>query len=265
MANYVIGDIQGCYDKFLQLLAELSFNRGTDNLYLVGDVVNRGNNSCDMLKWCYKNSDIVTSVLGNHDIYFLARYCGIRSKDDDDTLDDLLRDENIDKLVSYVRSWQLLTFCEDSYIVHAGLYPHIGIDTFKSLESAISHNLLSANYREFINMIYGNKPHTWNDSLTHNEKMKFIINSSTRMRYIDKNDFSLDYKLKCHPSKLPLGNDLVPWFKFNHIATDKHIIFGHWASLGYMRYNNCIALDSGCIWGNQLTAIDIATKDIIQV
>jgi bis(5'-nucleosyl)-tetraphosphatase (symmetrical) len=262
MANYVIGDIQGCYDKFLQLLAELSFNRGCDTLYLVGDVVNRGRNSLEMLQWCYNNSDIVTPILGNHDIYLLARYGGIRAKDNDDTLDDLLRVSNIDKLIAYVRSWGLITNYENNYIVHAGIHPQIDIKIFLKLEQNIKQQLRGENYISFIDSIYGNDPNYWNMELSIHQQMKFLINSSTRMRYINKVDMSLDYYLKCNPSKFAT-NDLVPWFQL--AKNSYNIIFGHWASLGYMKHNNCIAIDTGCVWGDKLTAIDLSNQEIIQV
>lgn len=265
MANIAIGDIQGCYDKFLQLLAKLSFNKGKDNLYLVGDIVNRGRYSCEMLKWCYKNSDVVRCVFGNHDIYLLARYCGIRKKDHDDTLDDLLYDKDIAKMIDYVRSWKLLEECGDSYMIHAGLYPKIDFSLFQYWQNQISQQLSGDNYVNFIDAVYGNKPNIWTDDLTKMEKMKFIINASTRMRYLNKHDYSIDYQFKCNPKDLK-NEGILPWFMFDNISNiKKNIIFGHWASLGYMQYKNCISIDTGCIWGNQLTAIDLLTKEIIQV
>ena len=265
MANIAIGDIQGCYDKFLQLLANISFNKSKDTLYLVGDVVNRGRYSREMLKWCYKNSDNLRCVIGNHDIYFLARHFGIRSKDHDDTLDDLLQDKDIKKLVDYVKGWKLLEECNDSYIIHAGLYPKIEFSLFQYWHEQICQQLSSNDCINFIDAIYGNKPNLWCNDLTAIEKMKFIINASTRMRYLNKKDYSLDYQFKCSPQDVKNDN-ILPWFMFDNINNiSKNIVFGHWASLGYMHYNNCISIDTGCIWGNKLTAIDLLSKEIIQV
>jgi bis(5'-nucleosyl)-tetraphosphatase (symmetrical) len=265
MANIAIGDVQGCYDKFLQLLSEISFNHGKDTLYLVGDVVNRGMYSCEMLKWCYKNSDVVRCVFGNHDIYLLARYCGIIEKNYDDTLDDLLNDKDIDKMIDYVRTWKLLEECYDSYIIHAGLYPKINLNLFQYWHNKICQQLSSSDYINFIDLMYANQPNFWSDELSDIDKMRFIINASTRMRYLNKNDYSIDYKHKVNPKDLNDSN-ILPWFMLDNIDDiNRNIIFGHWSSLGYMRHNNCISIDTGCVWGNQLTAIDLVTKEIIQI
>lgn len=290
MARYAIGDIQGCYKQFIRLLDVINFNYGTDELYLVGDLVNRGPESLKVLLWMYRHSDKVVNVLGNHDIYLLARYYGVTKASHDDTLSQVLNHKKVVKLIEWLKRCSLIHELPDYILVHAGIYPHIDYTTLLKLNEIFSKYLCLSDKLEsgrLINKIYTNKPNAWCDDLSDGKQLRFLVNCCTRMRYLDRNDYSLNYKEKSifvhgskfifndvspiniqnyKVSKLDYPNELVPWF----LATDKFsiskkVIFGHWAALGLYANENVIGLDSGCVWGKELTALNLDTGDIYQV
>ena len=264
MSRYAIGDIQGCYKQFMQLLDDIGFNVSKDTLYLVGDLVNRGSESLDVLKWVYKNQDSIINVLGNHDIYLLARYMGVRSADKDETIQDILNDKHANKLIDYLRGCPLVHYDNDYILVHAGIHPLIDFVSLKRINHLIQQNLKSINTNQFISKIYGNNPNLWGSNLTQFQQIKFLINSCTRMRYLKQTDYSLDYKCKSVLSEMP--DNLVPWFKVDtHPSITQTIIFGHWASLGFYHTPKFIGLDTGCVWGRSLTAINLDNFEVCQV
>lgn len=264
MARYAIGDIQGCYSAFIRLLSKIGFNPGIDTLYLVGDLVNRGSESLQILQWAYKYQDILITVLGNHDIYLLARYNNIRSADRDDTLGDIIIAPEAVRLIAWLRSCPLV-YQDDSYIlVHAGIYPRMDFNHLLLLNHLISQHLQAPDYASFINYIYGNKPNLWHCDLPLNKQLKFAINACTRMRYLNLDSYALDYKYKGEIRTK--AESLIPWFNVAfHASIKKKIIFGHWASLGLYQNDKCIGLDTGCVWGRKLTAFNLDTNEIIQV
>ncbi|MCC2625687.1 MAG: diadenosine tetraphosphatase [Burkholderiales bacterium] len=264
MARYAIGDVQGCYDQLIQLIDKIGFNPSQDILYFVGDLVNRGPQSYQVLKWIYKYQDSIITVLGNHDIYLLGRYARVLKADKDETISDILNAKDSKKLIDYLRA-RPLVFHDSNYILcHAGVYPKINFNTLIYLNTVISNHLQSNDYPIFIDSIFGNKPNKWSDNLDLMQKMKFIINSSTRMRFLNTADYSLDYKYKGELANTPL--ELTPWFKAGFDPSiNKTIIFGHWAALGFYHDNKVISLDTGCVWGNKLTAINLENFDLFQV
>ncbi|MDQ5921999.1 MAG: hypothetical protein QG673_2058 [Pseudomonadota bacterium] len=264
MAKYVIGDIQGCHEEFMQLLSKINFNPSTDTLYLVGDLVNRGPQSLKVLQWIYKHQDSLVTVLGNHDIFLLGRYAGVIKPDSYDTISDILTASNAAKLIDYLRSCPLIFQDENHVLVHAGIYPKIDFNYLVALCDFISDNFKSADYAEFIKKIYGNKPDFWDETLSPLKQMRFAVNSTTRMRFLDTHTFSLDYKYKGEVFEHP--HHLIPWFKVNpDLPLSKKILFGHWASLGFLHTSTFIALDTGCVWGRKLTALNLDNFEITQV
>lgn len=264
MARYAIGDIQGCYKELMQLLKIIDFNPSKDVLYLVGDLVNRGPDSLEVIKWLYKNQDSVITVLGNHDIYLLARHANLIRPDNEDTLAPLLRDKNINRYIDWIRSCPLIYHDSQYILVHAGIYPQMDFNELLHINHAISNHLKSGDYRRFIERVYGNKPNNWDVNMDHFKKMKFVINACTRMRLLNRNDYSLDYKFKGMLGNVP--EDLVPWFHAPFDSSiDKKIIFGHWAALGFFHDRHYLALDTGCAWGRKLTAINLENSEIAQV
>jgi len=265
MARYAIGDIQGCYTSLMKLLAKIDFNPGRDTVYLVGDLVNRGPQSLEVLQWAYKYQDSIISVLGNHDIYLLARYANIRTMSDDDTLNDVLNDVHASLLMAWLRSCPLIHVEQDYLFVHAGIYPKLDLHHLLLLNHQISQQLQSPNYAQFIDSIYGNKPNKWSAELSTVKQHKFVINACTRMRYLQLPDYELDYSCKIGDiNNCP--QQLIPWFKVDfHSTINKPIIFGHWAALGLLVHENYICLDSGCVWGGKLSALNLDNREIIQV
>jgi bis(5'-nucleosyl)-tetraphosphatase (symmetrical) len=264
MARYAIGDIQGCYSQFTQLVAKIGFNPSIDVLYLVGDLVNRGPESLKVLKWVYKYQDSVISVLGNHDIYLLARYNNLLLPDADETIQDVLLYKDAGKLIDWLRRCPLV-FHDSNYILaHAGVYPKLNFNKLLLLNQMFSNCLRSSDYAAFLHKVFGNKPNMWNDDLDLIQQMKFLVNACTRMRFLKLSNYALDYKYKGEVGNHP--SELIPWFQAQFDPTiSKKIIFGHWASLGFYYTERCIGLDTGCVWGRKLTALNLETHEVIQV
>lgn len=264
MARYAIGDIQGCYKQFMQLLKLIDFNPSKDVLYLVGDLVNRGPKSLEVMKWIYKNQNSVINVLGNHDIYLLARYNHLVKFDNDDTLADLVRDKNIGKYIDWLRSSPIVYHDNEFILAHAGVYPQMDFNELLHINHAISNHLKSTDYPQFLGQIFGNKPNFWSPEHDSIKKMRFVINACTRMRFLERNNLSLDFKYKGELGGMP--EHLLPWFNAQfHSSIDKKIIFGHWAALGFFHEHRYISLDTGCVWGRKLTAINLETFELAQV
>ena len=158
-----------------------------------------------------------------------------------------------------------MVFHDHDYIlVHAGIHPKIDFNTLICLVNAIGNHLQSNTYAFFIHKIFGNKPNYWTNELGMMQKMKFVINSCTRMRFLKTDDYSLDYKYKGDLKTIP--SELIPWFKVDFDSSiNKKIIFGHWAALGLCQTEKIIALDTGCVWGNKLTAVNLENMQVFQV
>lgn len=264
MARYAIGDIQGCYTQFMQLLKLINFNPGKDVLYLVGDLVNRGPDSLNVIKWLYEHQDQTIAVLGNHDIYLLARYANLVRPEAEDTLAPLLHDKNIAKYIDWLRARPLIYHDSQYILVHAGVYPRMDFNQLLQISHAVSNHLQSNNYQSFLEKMFGNKPNNWHQDMNKYKKMKFAINSCTRMRLLKRNDYALDYKYKGMLGNAP--DDLIPWFQAPFDSSiDKKIVFGHWAALGFFHDHKYLALDTGCAWGRKLTAINLENFEIAQV
>ncbi len=264
MARYVISDIQGCYKQFIELIAKINFNPSKDILYLVGDLVNRGSQSLEVLQWIYKNQDNIITVLGNHDFYLLGRYEGVLKAEKDETIKDIMNYKEASKLIDWLRKNPLVFQDKDYILVHAGIYPKMDFNNLLSITDEIADNLQSNKYGDFIQSIYGNKPNKWSEKLDEFDKMKFVLNSCARMRYLNKNDHSLNYKYKgdvANPKE-----SVIPWFKVEFDPSiNKKILFGHWAALGFFHDVKYISLDTGCVWGRQLTALNLENFEIFQV
>jgi len=264
MAKYAIGDIQGCYNPFMELLSRISFNPSKDILYLVGDLVNRGPESLKVLEWVYEHQDSVITVLGNHDFYLLARYNNLISPVADDTIDDILHSKNATKLIDWLRRAPVVFHDADYILVHAGIYPILDFNQVLAINHAISNHLQAKDYAELLLNLFNGKSHIWSNTLNLSQQMNFVINSCTRIRYLNTLDLSIDYKFKGALAKQP--SELIPWFKADFNPTiNKKIIFGHWAALGFWHDDKVISLDTGCVWGRKLTAINLENFEITQV
>ena len=264
MARYAIGDIQGCYNEFIALLQKICFNPSNDTLYLVGDLINRGPESLKVLRYVYKHQNSIITVLGNHDIFLIGRYAQVVRPDANSTIDQIINAHDAKKLIEYLRNQPLIFDLQDYILIHAGVHPSLKLSKLLVLNKIFSECMQAKDYANFIENIYGNKPNIWSAKLSTIKQVKFVVNSSTRMRFIEKETLAIDYKYKGNIANSP--NNLTPWFlKKPDASITKTIVFGHWASLGFMQTENFIALDTGCVWGNKLTAINMDSHEIIQI
>ena len=263
MATYAIGDIQGCYHAFKALLERIQFDPKVDRLWLVGDLINRGSGSLEVLRWCYDNKKCITVVLGNHDLHALVVAHGITHAHKSDTLDALLHAEDKDELLDWLRH-QRLVYQEDHFLmVHAGLLPQWTASQALSYAGEVEAALQNDDYLHFLTHMYGNLPNRWTNTLKGMDRLRTITNAMTRLRVCSL-EGEMEFQFKGELSDVPSG--YVPWFDVPSRATQEvEIICGHWSALGLQHRANVYALDTGCLWGGQLTAMNIHTKFITQV
>lgn len=266
MATYAIGDLQGCYKSFRQLLNEINFNAQRDTLWLVGDLVNRGTGSLDVLRYVADLGDASQSVLGNHDFHLLAVAAGVRKLRGSDTLDELLNAPDAPELLSWLRQQPLLHHdAELGYVMtHAGIPPIWKLSKAKALAGEVEHDLRFQPLANFLKDLFGNEPRLWRDDLQGEERSRAIVNYFTRMRFC-KPDGTLDFTNKKQVNHAP--KDHEPWFNYpSKVLKDAEMVFGHWAALeGRTGIKHIYALDTGCVWGNHLTAMRLDDRKRFQV
>jgi len=268
MAIYAIGDIQGCYHAFLALLARIDFNPEFDELWLVGDLINRGSGSLEVLRWCYAHQNSLKVVLGNHDLHALVVAAGFVKAHKGDTLDGLLEAEDSQVLLDWLRH-QHLVYQSEPYpgerylMVHAGLLPQWTAKQTMTYAAEVEAALQGDGYLDFLANMYGNLPNRWHENLAGIDRLRVITNAMTRLRICTEQG-EMEFDFKGELSDVPSG--FMPWFEVPHRATqDVQVIFGHWSALGLQQRENLYALDTGCLWGGQLTALNLETKAITQV
>jgi bis(5'-nucleosyl)-tetraphosphatase (symmetrical) len=263
MSTYAIGDLQGCYYSFIKLLDACGFNPKRDRLWLVGDLINRGPHSLAVLRWLEKHSACVTTVLGNHDLHALAVHEGFAEVHRGDTLDELLAAPDRDALFDWIRL-QNLAYAEDEYlIVHAGLLPQWDAKQARELAQEVETTLRGPNYRDFLAHMYGNQPDRWDEALTGMNRLRVITNAMTRLRLCAP-DGQMEFRFKGEPRDIPEG--YLPWFDIKNRKSKKDtLIFGHWSALGLVLRKRLIGLDTGCLWGEKLTALRLEDRKLYQV
>lgn len=258
MARYVIGDVQGCFDELQQLLADINFNPQHDQLWFCGDLIARGPKSLATLRFVKSLGQSAITVLGNHDLNFLASCYGYGRIEDADNLAELQQADDLPELVTWLLQQPLIHFepQEQLLLVHAGLAPEWDIPTALHASHQVSL-ALQANPQLLFSQMYGNNPLLWQDAFSDIEKLRFTINACTRMRYCDEQG-ALNLKVKGGISDNPL---LIPWYEFWSDRTHPQIFFGHWAALaGYSPVADIHALDTGCVWGGSLTCYCIESR-----
>ena len=261
MAVYVIGDVQGCYKELKKLLTAINFNVSQDRLWFVGDLVNRGPDSLETLRFVRSLGDSAVTVLGNHDLHLLAvHYIGFNMKSSD-TLNEVLAAEDSVELMEWLRFRPLMHYESDLNfaLVHAGIYPGWSISEAIQRANEVESALRGAEITHYLKYMYGNDPVCWSNDLEGMQRLRFITNVFTRMRYL-KAGKKLDLTAKGAPDKLN-SSKVKPWFEFKQSAI-KHnrVAFGHWSTLPTNQYGSCFALDSGCLWGGRITALRIDKK-----
>lgn len=263
MATYAIGDIQGCFDSLLRLLDYIQFNRRADRLWLVGDLVNRGPRSLDVLRWARDLGDAAVIVLGNHDIHLLARAAGVARRKKRDTLEEALDAPDAPELIDWLRARSVLHVEGDLAMVHAGLHPDWSIADATGEARSLTALLRASDWRERIGGLAGKKAPTWSPELAPEQRVSAAAAVFFSMRTC-RRDGSLCQDFKGPADSAP--SDCSPWFKAAGARwTERRVVFGHWSTLGLLQGKYVLGLDTGCVWGGALTACRLEDGQIFQV
>jgi len=262
MSLYLVGDVQGCFSELQALLKKVNFDAQQDQLYLAGDIVARGKQSLETLRFVKSLGSSAKMVLGNHDLHLLAIHEKLKKAKPNDFLDNVLTAPDCDELMDWLAQQPLLIKLpnENAYMSHAGISPQWTINQAINNANFAQSKLSSSERKLWLAAMYGEQPNNWHNVHTDIEKFRFTINSFTRMRFCFK-DNSLEFLNKDTPQLT--DKQLTPWFELSTVLEDTSWIFGHWASLmGKCSHKNVYALDTGCIWGNYLTILRWNDKKI---
>jgi bis(5'-nucleosyl)-tetraphosphatase (symmetrical) len=263
MATYAIGDLQGCFDALKKLLDRCGFNATRDRLWLVGDLVNRGAQSLETLRFVKSLGNRAITVLGNHDLHLLMVAEGRARLHKSDTLDAVLNAPDCEELLAWMRGLAMM-HAEDEYaMVHAGLLPAWSVAQALELGNEVEEALQGPDYGALMAHMYGNQPDRWDDRLSGYDRLRVIINAMTRLR-ICTPDGRMEFSHKGELEDVPEG--FIPWFAVpGRKSASATVICGHWSALGLLAEKNLLALDSGCLWGRQLSAVRLEDRRVFQV
>ena len=263
MATYAIGDIQGCFEALEILLERIAFDAARDRLWFVGDIVNRGPDSLAAIRFVKSLGENAVTVLGNHDLHLLTVAEGFAKIHRGDTFEDILEAPDREELLQWLRRQKLMHAEAGWAMVHAGLLPQWSVARALELAKEVEDALAGPGYRDLLRSMYGNEPDVWDDRLEGHDRLRVIINAMTRLR-LCTNDGRMEFRHKSAPLNLPEG--YLPWYAIaNRASAGEPVIFGHWSTLGLYATDDIVALDSGCLWGNALSALRLEDREIIQV
>ncbi len=263
MATYAIGDIQGCFEALQRLLEKIGFNRKRDRLWLVGDLVNRGPQSLEVLRFVKKLGSAAVSVLGNHDLHLIMLAEGCSRLRDDDTLTAILAAPDREELLAWLRAQPLMHVEGGFAMVHAGLLPQWTVEAAHSLAMEVERALVAENFRDMLAHLWGSEPPAWSDDLAGWGRLRVIVNAMTRMRFCTPAGV-MEFHAKGEAVNAPPG--FLPWFAVRGRKSADHVLVtGHWSALGLKIEPNLLALDSGCLWGGTLTAVRLSDRAVFQV
>lgn len=263
MAIFAIGDVQGCCDELEALLRALPYSSAGDRLWFVGDLVNRGPKSLEVLRLVRSLGDKAVTVLGNHDLHLVARALGGAKGRDDDTLDAVLNAPDAGELIDWLRGLPLLHADGAWVMVHAGLLPQWSVAKAAVLAREVETELSGPGHREFVARLYGSRPDRWDDALEGADRLRVIVNAMTRMRFCT-DEGVMDFHAKGETSAAPAG--FVPWFDVPvRASAGAGIVCGHWSALGLKLRDDLVAIDTGCVWGGSLTAVRLDDRAVFQV
>ena len=263
MPTYLIGDNQGCDKAFSSLLEKINFSASRDTLFLLGDLVNRGPQSAEVIRRCIRLGDAVKPLLGNHDLHCLASAYGVRKQGRRDTLQSILEAPDRQALLDWITCQPLVRTWQDNQgqrllMVHAGVLPQWSFEKTIELANEVHQIIRSSALPDFLMHMYGNLPDRWNPSLVGMDKWRLIVNALTRIRFCTV-DGAMDFESTESAYTAPSG--LIPWFECPDRKTlHETIALGHWSTLGLINQPHLMALDTGCIWGGCLTAIEIGNS-----
>lgn len=262
MAVYVIGDVQGCYAELRALLDKIRYRPDRDRLWFVGDLVNRGPDSLGVLRFIKSLGENAVCVLGNHDLHLLATAEGVRPLQPRDTLAEVLAAPDRDALLDWLCHRPLLHHDPESgfVMIHAGLPPQWDLDQARARAREVESVLASVQRREFFLHLYGDRPARWSEALAGWERLRFIVNCFTRLRFCTP-EGELVLAEKGPPERAPSG--VLPWFRVpGRASAGLSIVCGHWSTLGRRREAGIWVLDSGCVWGGALTALRLDVRPV---
>ena len=263
MATYAIGDIQGCFGSFSKLLEKIAFDPAQDRLWLVGDLVNRGPRSLETLRFVRGLGAAAIAVLGNHDLSLLITAAGFRRCGKGDTFMDVLNAPDREELLTWLRHQRLCHVENGFCLVHAGLLPQWTCQQARALAAEVETALQAAHWRDFLAQLWGDAPVAWEDELTGWPRLRVIVNAMTRLRFCTP-EGAMEFLSKGEADKAPEG--YLPWFDAPHRrSAETVLITGHWSALGLKVLPNLLAIDSGCLWGREMTAVRLEDRAIFQV
>ncbi len=254
MAYYAVGDIQGCYDPLAKLLDRVNFDTASDTLLCVGDLVNRGPKSLKTLRLLKSLENQCVTVLGNHDIHLLSMIYGVRKPKPKDTLTKILEAHDVTELAVWLRQKPLVVVNEKRKFVlcHAGIYPWWSLEEATQRAKDV-HAVFKDESKciKLLKRLYSNQPSKWENDLGKVQRRRFTVNAFTRMRFcspkghLNLNEAGFSGKIR---------KNRIPWFQFTNTSLESYrIIFGHWSALGLMNTSNHLSLDTGCVWGREMT------------
>jgi len=266
--RWAIGDIQGCFDEFRALVeridarARAEGQSGEPTLWLVGDLVNRGPKSLEVLQWVIAHEHRCRVVLGNHDLNLLAVAAGLRKLKPEDTLEPILDSAERKSMIRWMRHQQLAHFEDGVLMVHAGVLPQWSLAMTLAYAAELEYRLQSRNWKSFLGAMYGNEPAQWRADLKGPQRRRLAVNALTRLRFCSP-EGAMDFLSKEGAANAPSG--FLPWFALPDRQTrDLPVVFGHWSTLGLINAAQIIALDTGCVWGGALSAVNLHTRELIQ-
>ena len=263
MATYAIGDVQGCFGALQRLLDKIRFDVAHDQLWFVGDLVNRGPDSLAILRFVKNLGDRAVTVLGNHDLHLLMVAEGCAQPLKNDTLREVLEAPDRKELLHWLRCQRMMYSRDGFVMVHAGLLPSWSVEKALSLAREVKDALRGENYHELAARMYGNQPLQWRDDLSGMDRLRVIINAMTRLRVCTA-DGVMEFAYKGKPENSPPG--YLPWYEVpGRMNRDATIICGHWSALGLLLRGNLLALDTGCLWGGNLSAVCLENRRLFQV
>ncbi len=271
MSTYVIGDIQGCYKPLRQLLKSVDFTPTKDRLWCVGDLINRGPKSLDTLRFLKDMGNAATIVLGNHDLHFLAIFYGAAPNRTKDTLQQLLDAADCEELSNWLRHRPLAHYeCIETnegprnfLMVHAGVAPTWTLQKTLQLAAEVALTLQGPHFKVFFDNMYGDTPKRWKEKHTGYDRLRVITNYLTRMRFCNEKG-SLNLQVKEGLTATPPG--YRPWYEFEQLTPATSILFGHWAALeGQTNRAHVYALDTGCVWGRELSMMRLEDHKLFSV
>jgi bis(5'-nucleosyl)-tetraphosphatase (symmetrical) len=257
MSLYLIGDLQGCHAPFQRLLSKIDFSPSRDTLYILGDLVNRGPGSLQVLRSLMALGDAAQCLLGNHDLHLLALWQGLRKPGRSDTVQDLLEAKDSQALLDWLRHRAMAIYRHGWLMVHAGVLPQWSVTQTMALAAEVEQVLRGGDLKEFFSAMYGNMPDHWSDGLQGADRLRVVVNALTRLRFCTPEGV-MEFSSTEGAGSAPSG--YLPWFEVPHRQTaGAPLAFGHWSTLAKedstpQFRNNTLPLDTGCVWGGCLTA-----------